>query len=59
METAPELWRVRQVLGDPQGDHGWALTAVVDLPESDAAGEVIFDELSIVEGSGQERGRRG
>jgi hypothetical protein len=41
---------VRQVLEDPQGDHGWALTAVVDLPESDAAGEVIFDELSIVEG---------
>ena len=50
VETAPELWRVRQVLEDPQGDHGWALTAVVDLPESDAAGEVIFDELSIVEG---------
>ncbi|MFD7008620.1 DEAD/DEAH box helicase [Rhodococcus jostii] len=49
VETAPELWRVRQVLEDPQGDHGWALTAVVDLPESDAAGEVIFDELSIVE----------
>ncbi|PQP24632.1 DEAD/DEAH box helicase [Rhodococcus opacus] len=50
VETAPELWRVRQVLEDPPGDHGWALTAVVDLPESDAAGEVIFDELSIVEG---------
>ncbi|MBC2643909.1 MULTISPECIES: RNA helicase [unclassified Rhodococcus (in: high G+C Gram-positive bacteria)] len=50
VETTPELWRVRQVLEDPQGDHGWALTAVVDLPESDAAGEVIFDELSIVEG---------
>ncbi|PBC52400.1 DEAD/DEAH box helicase [Rhodococcus sp. ACS1] len=50
VETAHELWRVRQVLEDPQGDHGWALTAVVDLPESDAAGEVIFDELSIVEG---------
>ncbi|BAH55035.1 DEAD/DEAH box helicase [Rhodococcus opacus] len=50
VETAPELWRVRQVLEDPQRDHGWALTAVVDLPESDAAGEVIFDELSIVEG---------
>ncbi|RZL78338.1 MAG: DUF3516 domain-containing protein [Rhodococcus sp. (in: high G+C Gram-positive bacteria)] len=50
VETAPELWRVRQVLEDPQGDHGWALTAVVDLPESDATGEVVFDELSIVEG---------
>jgi superfamily II RNA helicase len=50
VEVAPEFWRVRQVLEDPQGDHGWALTAVVDLPESDAAGEVVFDELSIVEG---------
>ncbi|NLE81925.1 MAG: DUF3516 domain-containing protein [Rhodococcus sp.] len=45
-----EFWRVRQVLDDPEGDHGWALVAVVDLPESDAAGEIVFDELSIVEG---------
>lgn len=45
-----EFWRVRQVLEDPEGDHGWALVAVVDLPESDAAGEVVFDELSVVEG---------
>lgn len=45
-----EFWRVRQVLGDPEGDHGWALLAVVDIPESDAAGEIVFDELSVVEG---------
>ncbi len=45
-----ELWRVRQVLEDPEGDHGWALLAVVDIPESDAAGEIVFDELSVVEG---------
>lgn len=45
-----EFWRVRQVLEDPEGDHGWTLLAVVDIPESDAAGEIVFDELSVVEG---------
>lgn len=45
-----EFWRVRQVLEDPEGDHGWALLAVVDIPESDAAGEIVFDELSVIEG---------
>lgn len=45
-----EFWRVRQVIEDPEGDHGWALLGVVDIPESDALGEIVFDELSIVEG---------
>ncbi|MCJ0902672.1 MULTISPECIES: RNA helicase [unclassified Rhodococcus (in: high G+C Gram-positive bacteria)] len=45
-----EFWRVRQVLEDPEGDHGWALLGVVDIPESDALGEIVFDELSVVEG---------
>ncbi|GAB6921570.1 DEAD/DEAH box helicase [Rhodococcus erythropolis] len=45
-----EFWRVRQVLEDPEGDHGWALLGVVDIPQSDALGEIVFDELSIVEG---------
>ncbi|GAB2650397.1 DUF3516 domain-containing protein [Prescottella soli] len=46
----PTLWRVRQVLEDPQGDHGWALLGEVNLAESDAAGEVIFDEFEVAEG---------
>ncbi|CAM2913102.1 RNA helicase [Prescottella defluvii] len=46
----PTLWRVRQVLEDPQGDHGWALLAEVNLAESDAAGEVVFDEFEVAEG---------
>ncbi|MGU3582933.1 DEAD/DEAH box helicase [Rhodococcus sp. C26F] len=50
VETGPELWRVRQTLHDPQGDHGWALIGEVNLGESDAAGEVVFDEFEIVEG---------
>ncbi|WP_072687684.1 DEAD/DEAH box helicase [Rhodococcus marinonascens] len=46
----PTLWRVRQVLDDPQGDHGWALLGEVNLAESDAAGEVVFDEFEVAEG---------
>ncbi|MDX5453662.1 MAG: DUF3516 domain-containing protein, partial [Rhodococcus sp. (in: high G+C Gram-positive bacteria)] len=45
-----DLWRVRQTLADPEGDHGWALLGEVNLAESDAAGEVVFDEFEIVEG---------
>ncbi|MEV0104618.1 DUF3516 domain-containing protein, partial [Nocardia sp. NPDC050789] len=50
VEQRPGFWHVRQVLDDPAGDHGWSLDAVVDLAESDAAGEVVFDEVSISAG---------
>lgn len=45
-----DLWEVRQVLDDPAGDHGWALQATIDPEASDAAGEVVFDEIGIVAG---------
>ncbi|MFC4374645.1 DEAD/DEAH box helicase [Nocardia halotolerans] len=50
VEQRPGFWHVRQVLDDPAGDHGWALSAIVDLEESDAAGEVVFDEVTVVAG---------
>ncbi|MFB7875209.1 DEAD/DEAH box helicase [Nocardia sp. NPDC056064] len=50
VEKRPGFWHVRQVLDDPAGDHGWALTAIVDLDESDAAGEVVFDEVTVSAG---------
>ncbi len=50
IEKRPGLWRVRQVLADPVGDHGWSIDAVVDLPASDAAGEVVFDEVTVSAG---------
>ncbi|WP_433203754.1 DEAD/DEAH box helicase [Nocardia sp. CA-107356] len=50
VEQRPGFWHVRQVLEDPAGDHGWALAAVVDLAESDAAGEIVFDEVTVVAG---------
>ncbi|MBI9114488.1 DEAD/DEAH box helicase [Sanguibacter suaedae] len=36
------LWSVRQVLDDPDGDHDWGITALVDLDASDDAGEVVL-----------------
>lgn len=43
----PGTWRARQALEDPQGDHSWAVEAVVDLTASDEAGEVRFASLSL------------
>ncbi|NNH71081.1 DUF3516 domain-containing protein [Nocardia uniformis] len=50
IEQRPGFWHVRQVLDDPAGDHGWSLDAIVDLAESDAAGEVVFDEVTVAAG---------
>jgi hypothetical protein len=35
-------WVVDQVVDDPAGDHDWRITAEVDLPASDAAGELAL-----------------
>ena len=35
------LWRVRQILDDPRGDHDWAISADVDLAASDQVGEAV------------------
>ncbi|BEK94668.1 DEAD/DEAH box helicase [Nocardia seriolae] len=50
VEQRPGFWDVRQVLDDPNGDHGWSIDAIVDLAESDAAGEVVFDEVAVSAG---------
>ena len=42
VEEAPESWRVRQVLDDPAGWHDAAIVGVVDLAESDGAGEPVW-----------------
>jgi hypothetical protein len=38
----PGRWVVRQVIDDPEGDHDWAITAVVDLQASDEEGEAVL-----------------
>lgn len=41
------LWEVRQIIKDPEGDHGYQFVGRVDLDASDAAGEVRLSELRI------------
>jgi superfamily II RNA helicase len=45
--VAPGTWWVRQVLDDADGDRDWAITALVDLPASDEAGEPVVQVLSV------------
>ncbi|WP_372727896.1 DEAD/DEAH box helicase [Nocardioides sp.] len=40
--TTARLWRVRQVLDDPEGHHDWVIDAVADLDASDEAGELVL-----------------
>src|SRR5579875_1527309 len=37
----PTEWRVRQILDDPESDHDWGISAVVDLAASDEAGAAV------------------
>jgi superfamily II RNA helicase len=41
IEQGAEEWTVRQIFGDPAGDHDWGISAVVDLAESNAAGQAV------------------
>jgi Superfamily II RNA helicase len=50
IETEPGLWRVRQIIDDPEGDHDWGISAEVDLQTSDEEGRAVihvtaFDRL--------------
>jgi len=42
IDDAGRLWRVRQTVEDPEGNHDFAIVAVVDLDASDAAGEPVI-----------------
>jgi superfamily II RNA helicase len=44
--ASPRTWTVRQIIDDPQGDHDFAIVAVVDLDASDAAGEAVVRTTS-------------
>ena len=39
--TEPGVWRVRQILHDPEGYRDWAFLASVDLAASDEAGYAV------------------
>ena len=41
-KSQPRLWRVRQILDDPAGDHDWGFDAEVDLDASDEEGHAVL-----------------
>ncbi|MVA75091.1 DUF3516 domain-containing protein, partial [Auraticoccus sp. F435] len=41
IERGDRVWRLRQVVLDPEGHHDWAIEARVDLAASDAAGAAV------------------
>jgi hypothetical protein len=41
-DRQPGVWRVRQILDDPAGDHDWAIHVEVDLEASDEEGAAVL-----------------
>ena len=42
IDRQPGMWRVRQILDDPAGDHDWGFDVEVDLEASDEEGVVVL-----------------
>jgi hypothetical protein len=42
-----EIWSVRQILDDPDGNHDWAISAEVDVAASDETGEPVIRVVSV------------
>lgn len=42
IDKQPGVWRVRQILDDPAGDHDWGFDVEVDLEASDDKGEAVI-----------------
>ncbi|HEV7728351.1 MAG TPA: DUF3516 domain-containing protein [Modestobacter sp.] len=42
IDKQPGMWRVRQILDDPAGDHDWGFDVEVDLEASDEEGAVVL-----------------
>jgi Domain of unknown function (DUF3516)/DEAD/DEAH box helicase/Helicase conserved C-terminal domain len=47
IDEQPGRWLVRQILDDPAGDHDWGISAEVDLPASDEAGEAVLTVTAV------------
>ncbi|MGH3646780.1 MAG: DEAD/DEAH box helicase [Micromonosporaceae bacterium] len=43
----PSMWRVRQILDDPDGDHDWGISAEVELAASDEAGAAVVTVTAV------------
>lgn len=42
IDKTPSMWRVRQVVIDPDDDRDWGITAEIDLAASDMAGAAVL-----------------
>jgi len=42
IDKTPEIWRVRQIVDDPAGDHDWGFDVEVDLEASDEEGTAVI-----------------
>ena len=41
-DRQPQVWRIRQILEDPAGDHDWGFDVEVDLAASDEEGAAVL-----------------
>ncbi len=47
IDRGSELWRVRQILDDPAGDHDWGIEVEVDVEASDEAGAPVLRVVDV------------
>ncbi|HXR45007.1 MAG TPA: DUF3516 domain-containing protein, partial [Pseudolysinimonas sp.] len=47
IDEQPDLWRVRQILDDPAGDHDWSIRAEVDLAASAEQGVAVVHVTAV------------
>jgi hypothetical protein len=47
IDEGPELWKVRQIIDDPAGDHDWGIRAEVDLAASAEQGIAVVRVLGL------------
>jgi hypothetical protein len=47
LTEGPTEWIARQILSDPAGDHDWAISAAIDLAESNEQGVAVLRILSV------------
>ncbi|WP_431240883.1 DEAD/DEAH box helicase [Mycolicibacterium aichiense] len=47
IDRGPDVWRVRQILDDPAGDHDWGIEVEVDVDASDEAGAPVLRVVDV------------
>jgi hypothetical protein len=47
IDRQPDVWRLRQILDDPAGDHDWGFDVEVDLEASDEEGAAVLRVVDV------------